>query len=141
MTPDREVVACVLTHDDDYLLLRRSPQVGSDQGRWHCITGYGEVGVAPLDQALTEVAEETGLRPGALRLVRQFSPLVLTAPGGDWTVHLFHFSCARRDVVLNWENDQARWLARPLAAGLDTVDWLATLLHQVSPAPEPVLCD
>lgn len=131
--PTREVVACLLSFDDQYLLLRRSEDVGSDRGRWHCVTGFCEPGVDPMEQAVREVQEETGMAPSSLRLVRRV-PLHLDGGGDTWTVHAFHFACETDEVSLNWEHDQARWLSAPGDSGLRTVPWLDTVHRSLVPA-------
>lgn len=138
--PTREVVACLLSHGDRYLLLKRSRRVGSDRGRWHCVTGFCEPGVEPMEQAVREVQEETGMPPHLVQLVRRL-PLRLQGDDGTWTVHAFHFDCATDDVVLNWENDDARWLSDPAASGLRTVSWLDTVHRSLTETPELALCE
>ena len=137
--PLREVVACLLSHEDRYLLLKRSRQVGSDRGRWHCVTGFCEPGVDPLEQAVREVHEETGMPPDDVRLLRR-TPLRLEGDDGAWTVHAFHFACSSSRVRLNWENDDAVWLCDPGTSGLPTVPWLADVHQNLTETRELALC-
>ena len=110
--PPREVVACLLSHEDRYLLLKRSRRVGSDRGCWHCVTGFCEPGVDPLEQAVREVHEETGMPPEDVRLLRR-APLRLDGRDGEWTVHAFHFACSRSRVRLNWRTTtRSGWATR-----------------------------
>jgi 8-oxo-dGTP pyrophosphatase MutT (NUDIX family) len=120
----RVVVACVLSHRQRFLLLRRSRQVGSDRGLWHCVTGFCETGTEPLDQARQEINEELGVPADRMQLVRQLPPMALRGQDGIWTVHAFHFECASNRVTLNWEHDEAIWLDDYAASGLQTVSWL-----------------
>ena len=138
--PTREVVACLLSHDDRYLLLKRSREVSSDRGQWHCVTGFCEPGVDPVEQAVREVQEETGMPRHLVQLVRRI-PLRLPGDDGTWTVHAFHFDCATDDVTLNWENDEAMWLSDPAASGLETVPWLDIVHRSLTETPELALCD
>ena len=137
--PPREVVACLVSHQDRYLLLKRSRRVGSDRGRWHCVTGFCEPGVDPLDQAVREVHEETGMPPDYLRLLHR-APLHLHGGDGAWTVHAFHFDCSSSRVRLNWENDDAVWLRDPGASGLPTVSWLDAVHRGLTRTGERALC-
>ena len=136
----REVVACLLSHDDRQLLLRRSRHVGSDRGRWHCVTGFCDPGVDPLEQAVREVHEETGMPPGSVRLLRRTS-LLLMGEDGPWTVHAFHFACSSSRVRLNWENDDAVWLSDVAGSGLPTVPWLDAVHRTLLETRELELCD
>ena len=43
----------------------------SAPGRWHLVAGYLPRGADPLEHALTEVAEETGLESTQVRLMAQ----------------------------------------------------------------------
>lgn len=124
-TPDvRSVVACVLLHAGRVCLLRRSRSVGSDQARWHCVTGFLPDAVDPLAQALSEIAEETGIQPEAVRLVRRAPPFELIAVDGPWTVHPFLFAVDSSTICLNWENDAYRWADPGALGGEATVPWL-----------------
>ena len=68
--PDRTVVAVLMFREGRLCLLRRSHAVGSDRGRWHCVTGFVDSGVDPDAQALIEVREETGLTASDLETWR-----------------------------------------------------------------------
>lgn len=137
--PSREVVACLLSHADRFLLLKRSSRVGSDRGRWHCVTGYCEPGVDPLEQAIREVHEETGIASSDVRLLRR-TPIRLAGPDGAWTVHAFHFACSSSRISLNWEHDEAVWLSDPGASGLPTVPWLDAVHRTLTDGRELARC-
>ena len=121
--PERVVVACVLSHEEKFLLLRRSRLVGSDRGMWHCVTGHCPDGTDPWEQALVEIREETGLMRNQLQLHRRAAPLLLASRQGTWTVHAFHFESTSRRVTLNWEHDNALWTDRSDEAALPMVPW------------------
>ena len=69
------VVTCFLESDGKILLLRRSDQVGSYQGRRAGVSGYVET--TAEEQALVEIEEETSLCGEGLKLVKKGDPLVL----------------------------------------------------------------
>jgi NADH pyrophosphatase NudC (nudix superfamily) len=77
---ERTVIACFLRHEQKICLLKRSQAVGSSPGRWHCVTGFVEPGIVPLDQVMTEVLEETGLNADAVTLVGSPEPLRVERP-------------------------------------------------------------
>ena len=139
-SPSREVVACLLSHDDRFLLLKRSHRVGSDRGRWHCVTGFCEPGVDPLEQAICEVHEETGIAASDLRLLRR-TPIRLVGSDGAWTVHAFHFACSSSRISLNWEHDEAVWLSDPGTTALPTVEWLDAVHRTLTDERELARCD
>ena len=130
--PDFEVVAAVLVHAGKVCLLRRSPQVSSDAGLWHCVTGYLPAGADPMRHALLEVAEETGLAADSLHVHRA---TVLDLAGNDgrtWRVHAYRFRTSTRVLNLNWEHDAVRWVAPDDLDDLPTVRWFGAVLQALS---------
>ena len=91
---EKKVVTCFLESDGEVLILRRSQQVGSYQGRWAGVSGYVET--TPDEQALVEIEEETGLSRDDVELVRKGKQLSTADAelGVRWIVqpYLFHIS-------------------------------------------------
>ena len=119
------VVACILTHAGRVCLLRRSRRVASDPGKWHCVTGFVAAETPPVQQAFTEIYEETGLGPKDLHLARRAVPLRLVGGGCAWIVLPYLFEARHSMLSLNWEHDAYRWAAPGELPGIDTVAWLA----------------
>ena len=120
---ERRVVTCFLQHEGRVLVLRRSARVGTYRGRWAGVSGTIEA-PTPLEQAYTELAEEVGLGPEDVTLLRQAPPLAVDDPalGVRWWVHPFLF--AVRDptrIVLDWEHVEARWVDPAELGSLETV--------------------
>jgi len=108
----RKVVTAFLEHDGKILIVRRSQRVGTYQGRWSGISGYLEH--QPLEQALIEIREETGLGDNDVELVRQAASLEILDQerNARWLVHPFLFRVKRPDAIrLDWENLELRWIA------------------------------
>jgi len=126
----REVVTAFLRHDGRVLLVRRSGRVGTYQGRWSGISGYLE-DAAPLDQALREVEEETGIPAAVPRLVSAAPPLKVedAALGRCWVVHPFLFEVDDPGAVrLDWENLELCWVLPREIGEYPTVPALAEAL-------------
>ena len=127
----RTVVAVLLTHRGRLCLLRRSALVGSDRGRWHCVTGFLESGIDPELQGLAELAEETGLH---LEDLSSFvaGPTLHLPDGrvGSWRVLVYRAESQHDRVILNWEHDDACWVPWPEADqdGRVLVPWLSDLV-------------
>jgi len=123
---ERSVVACFLRHDGKICLLKRSQRVGSAPGRWHCVTGFLEPGVMPLEQALTEIIEETGLAPETVQLVSAPEPLRMERPGQGWVwvIHPFLFEAPSSSLRLDWEHDEYRWIDPTELVNSDCVSWI-----------------
>ena len=71
--PEKHVITCFLESDNEILLLQRSQQVGSYQGKWAGVSGYVET--TPDEQALIEIQEETSLQLADLELLKKGEPL------------------------------------------------------------------
>lgn len=127
----QHVVTAFLRHRGKILLVRRSGDVGSFRGRWSAISGYLEDPTA-LAQARREIREETGLPAGEVELVVEAPALTVDEPamGRCWVVHPFLFEVADpRQVHLDWENTELRWVEPQDVTGYATVPRLADALH------------
>ena len=127
------VVTAFLRYGDRVLVVRRSRKVGSYPGRWSAISGYLEDST-PLQQALREIREETGLGDEAVRLVAAGEPLDVPAPELDtcWVVHPFLFDISDPGAVrLDWENIELRWVTPEQLCELPTVPALVEALSAV----------
>lgn len=131
-----EVVTCFLIHrgpeGDRVLLLRRSEQVSTYRGRWAGVSGYLEA-ADPLEQAYTELWEETGLGRDQVRLLAACGTLDLYDADLQrrWRVHLFSFEVPDPALVrTDWEHTEARWVRPEEVAGYETVPGLAEGLRR-----------
>jgi 8-oxo-dGTP pyrophosphatase MutT (NUDIX family) len=135
---ERHVVTCFLLHrglaGDRVLLVRRSDRVGTYRGRWAAISGT--VDSTPDRQALVEIAEETGLAPGQVRLLASGAPLIVDDPAlaRRWVVHPYLFAIDDPAAVrLEWEHTEARWVSPEELGRFETVPQLAAALASVYP--------
>ena len=136
---EKEVVTCFLESGGEVLLLRRSEQVGSYQGRWAGVSGYVEK--PPDEQALVEIREETSLKGDDLRLIRSGEPLSVEDEklGVRWVVHpyLFHIKDRAR-VRIDWEHKEMRWIDPGDIDNYRTVPMLKETLDRVYKGPRSV---
>ncbi len=129
---ERHVVTCFLESDGEILLLRRSQQVGSYRGRWAGVSGYVET--TPDEQALTEIAEETGLPAEDLQLLRKGETLTVDDEdlGMRWQVHPYLFRIKDRGRIrTDWEAVETAWVAPEDIGAFDTVPRLRETLERV----------
>jgi len=132
MLPEKRVVTCFLEFDGEILILRRSRQVSSYQGRWAGVSGYIET--TADEQALVEIEEEAGLSQEDLKLIKRGEPLSAEDEklGVKWVVHpyLFHIK-DRGKIKIDWEHKEARWIKPETIGNYQTVPKLKETLARV----------
>ena len=132
MPAQKEVVSSFIMRDGKILLVKRSHQVGSYRGYWSAISGYLEE--KPLEHALREIEEETGLSGRDIELVTRGRPLLIEDEELDtiWKIHPFLFSYVGKHIIkLNWENEECRWIEVGQLANYTTVPGLKDVLDRV----------
>ena len=134
------VVTCFILRrvgeQDEILLARRSQNVRTYQGAWAGVSGYIEPDTQPLEQAYTEVREETGLTQVDVRLLRtgESLPFHDDALGQAWVVHPFLFALLAPDhIQTDWEAVEIRWVTPEMLGSLNTVPRLSDALARVYP--------
>lgn len=126
---ERQVVTCFLESENEILLLRRSEQGGSYQGRWAGVSGYIET--TPDEQALIQIEEETNLEAEALELVGKGEPLPVEDEqiGVRWVVHSYFFHIKDRGKIrIDWEHKETRWVRAEEIGDYETVPMLKETL-------------
>ena len=126
------MVSCFLESDGKILILRRSGQVGTYQGRWAGVSGYIET--TADEQALTEIEEETSLSGDDIKLIRKGKPLTVEDDklGVKWVVHPYLFHIKDRDKIkIDWEHKEARWIHPGDIDNFETVPRLKETLARV----------
>lgn len=124
------------TGRDEVLLVRRSQRVRTYRGAWAAISGYVERGVTPLEQAYTELREETGLERGDVTLFVAGAPIAVddATLGQSWVVHPFLFAVDDPGRIrTDWEASEHRWVSPADIASYETVPKLAEALAAVYP--------
>ncbi len=132
MLQQRRVVTCFLESDGEILILRRSDQVGSYQGRWAGVSGYIET--TADEQALIEITEETSLSREDFELTKRGEPLVIEDErlGVEWVVHPYLFHIEDRDKIrIDWEHKEIRWIRPQDTGNYETVPKLKEALARV----------
>ncbi|MBA7703857.1 hypothetical protein ES703_112654 [subsurface metagenome] len=126
------MVSCFLESDGEILILRRSGQVGTYQGRWAGVSGYIES--TADEQALTEIEEETSLSGEDLKLLKKGRPLEVkdNKLGVKWVVHPYLFHIKDRDKIkIDWEHKELRWIQPTDIDNFETVPKLKETLARV----------
>ncbi|MEM3387201.1 MAG: NUDIX domain-containing protein [Nitrososphaerales archaeon] len=131
----KSVATAFLTYRGKILILKRSDKVGTYRGAWAGVSGYVEQGEEPLDTALKEVVEETGLKLDRGALLKRGAPLPAYDKVKDvlWLVHPFLFKAPTNKIRLDWEHETYAWIKPEAVKHYSTVPRLADALERVKP--------
>ena len=108
-----KIVTTFLTNSDKILLLKRSQKVKSMKNLWAGISGKIEGNEKPVHRAKIEVYEEVGIGESNIKLIKEGDVILIESPqyeNHEWEVYPFLFSCDNREVKLNWENSESKWI-------------------------------
>ena len=108
-----KIVTTFLTNSDKILLLKRSQKVKSMKNLWAGISGIIEGDEKPVKRAKIEVYEEVGIDESDIKLIKEGDVILIESPqyeNHQWEVYPFLFSCNNREIKLNWENSDSKWI-------------------------------
>jgi PncC family amidohydrolase len=129
---ERHVVTCFLEHGNRILILRRSHKVGTYKRNWAGVSGYMETN--DLEQAFTEISEETELYRNDLKLTKRGKPLEVIdrSLNRKWIVHpfLFHVKAPEK-IKTDWEHTEMKWINPEELGKYKTVPGLKEALNSV----------
>ncbi|RMF31531.1 MAG: NUDIX domain-containing protein, partial [Candidatus Nitrosothermus koennekii] len=89
---EAKIATAFLEHNGSILILKRSKNVKTMRGKWAGISGYIE-NESPLDAAIREIKEETGIDKDKLRLLAKGDTIDVIDYENNtiWKVHPFLF--------------------------------------------------
>jgi 8-oxo-dGTP pyrophosphatase MutT (NUDIX family) len=108
-----KIITTFLKNSEEILLLKRSNKVKSMKNLWAGISGIIEKDEEPLKRAEIEIFEEVGIVKSDIILLKQGEVIQIESPqyqNHQWKVYPFLFSCENREIKLNWENSDSRWI-------------------------------
>jgi len=123
----REVVTGIIVRDGKILGMERSNKVKYFKGKWGGVSGSIEKGESPLEAAVREAEEETGLH---VRLLRRGESFFIRDGNIMWNVYPMLFE-AKGEPVLNWEHFSCAWLRPEELLARDTVPRLDEVLRRL----------
>ena len=108
-----KIVTSFLRNSEKILLLKRSEKVKSMKNLWAGISGIIEDNEKPIKRAKIEILEETGIEESDIILIKEGNKILIESPqyvNHQWEVYPFLFSCSNKEIKLNWENSDSRWI-------------------------------
>lgn len=107
--PYVEVAACYIEVDGKLLLLERCPTT-SEGKTWGVPAGKIEKGETPLQGAVRELFEETGIRVSSSQM-KEIGKLFVRKHKGDFVYHMFETKIETApNIILSPEHTQHRWV-------------------------------
>ena len=129
-----KIVTSFLRNSEKILLLKRSGRVKSMKNLWAGISGIIEDDEKPFSRAKIEIFEEVGIKESEITLIKEGDKLVIESPqyiNHQWEVYPFLFSCESREIKLNWENSDAKWISVDKLNDFQTVPSLDKVLTRL----------
>ena len=129
-----KIVTSFLKNSDKILLLRRSEKVKSMRNLWAGISGIIEGDEKPIKRAQIEINEEVGIKESDITLVKEGQIILIESPqyeNHQWEVYPFLFSCTKREIELNWENSDSKWIYMNELSDFRTVPSLDKVLARL----------
>ena len=117
------VALAVPKHGNKYLLLKRSEQ-NSSSGQWTFPGGKIEEGETPKEAALRELEEETNLKGEVLETGEAY---IGEGELGYWKIIPSHVKLHKKEVELNREHSDHKWLALEQLKSHDTMGEMKSL--------------
>ena len=108
-----KIVTSFLRNSEEILLLKRSEKVKSMKNLWAGISGIIEDNEKPIKRAKIEILEEVGIEELDITLMKEGNKILIESPqyaNHQWEVYPFLFSCSNKEIKLNWENSDSRWI-------------------------------
>ena len=109
-----KIVTSFIKNSNKILLLKRSEKVKTMKNLWAGISGIIEGKEDPISRAEIEIFEEVGMKKSNIKLLKQGDVIIIESPqyvNHQWEVYPFLFSCHNRDIKLNWENSDSKWIS------------------------------
>jgi len=128
-----DVVTAVLKNGDKILILKRGDKVRTYKGKWACVSGYLEENEEALERAYIEIEEETGLKRDDVKLIKAGEPIEFydEKEKMSWRVHPFLFEAKRRDVKIDWEHTEYKWIYPEEIVKYETVPKLKEVIFNL----------
>jgi len=125
------IVTSFIKFNDQILILKRSEKVRSMKGLWSGVSGIIENNENPIDRAKIEIFEEIGIKEKEIRLLKKLEKMKISSQqykNHEWEIFPFLFETKNRNIELNWENSEFKWILPKELKNYQTVPSLEKIL-------------
>ncbi len=135
MMKAEKVVTSFLHSDGKILILKRSKKVKAHQLMWAGISGYLEKNETPINRAIKEITEETGLSKEDIELVKISEPIGIPDHNIDilWIVYPHLFKTSIKEINIDWEHTEYKWIKPETLSNYTIVPALYETLQMILP--------
>jgi len=123
-----EVVTSIIYHQGEILILKRSDRVSTYKGKWAGVSGYKE-DLEPEAAARREIEEETGIKNP--ELIKKGGFMYIRDGRRLWKIHLFLWKVEEKDIKIDWEHTEYRWIEPEKIKNFDTVPGLGKAIEKL----------
>ncbi len=125
------VVTSIIGNENNILILKRSKKVKSFKHKWGGVSGYFEKNEDLLSRALIEIYEETKINKENLTLRKILKQITIKIEKErSIIIQPFYFYSKSKDVSMNWEHSEHRWITKNQLNNYETVPNLTPLLYE-----------
>ena len=125
------VVTSIIGNENNILILKRSKKVKSFKHKWGGVSGYFEKNEDLLSRALIEIYEETKINKDSLTLRKILRQITIELEKEESIIiQPFYFYSKSKNVSMNWEHSENRWVTKNQLDNYETVPKLAQILYE-----------
>lgn len=125
------VVTSIIGNENNILILKRSKKVKSFKHKWGGVSGYFEKNEDLLSRALIEIYEETNINKENLTLRKILKQITIEIEKEkSIVIQPFYFYSDSKNVSMNWEHSEHRWITNNQSDSYETVPKLAQILYE-----------
>ncbi len=125
------VVTSIIGNENNILILKRSKKVKSFKHKWGGVSGYFEKNEDLLSRALIEIYEETKINKENLTLMKILKQMTIEIEKEkSIIIQPFYFYSKSKNISMNWEHSEHRWITKNQINKYETVPNLTQLLYE-----------
>ena len=125
------VVTSIIGNENNILILKRSKEVKRFKHKWGGVSGYFEKNEDLLSRALIEIYEETKINKENLTLMKILKQMTIEIEKErSIIIQPFYFYSKSKNISMNWEHSEHRWITKNQINNYETVPNLTQLLYE-----------